>query len=81
MDPLTMVGAFLCIELGKFSVADYVTSKVLDIGTGKLWFEIKKHFGHEKTVEASLYDAIEASVCKYSEMNDKDEIAPACELL
>ena len=29
----------------------------------------------------SLYDAIEASVCKYSEMNDKDEIAPACELL
>ena len=30
MDPLTMVGAFLCIELGKFSVADYVTSKVLD---------------------------------------------------
>lgn len=29
MDPLTMVGAFLCIELGKFSVADYVTSTII----------------------------------------------------
>ncbi len=41
MDPLTMVGAFYVLNLENFSVADYVTSKVLDIGTGKLWFEIK----------------------------------------
>jgi len=82
MDPLAMAGSFLCVELGKFSVADFVISKAADIGTGKLWREIKKRFCFDKeSVEASLYDAVEASVRRYSELNDRDEIAPACEML
>ena len=75
-----MVGTFLCVELGTFSVADYVISKTLDIGTGKLWPEIKRRFTRDReTVESLLYDAIETSVRKYSELNDRDHIAQACE--
>lgn len=77
-----MVGTFLCVELGTFSVADYVISKTLDIGTGKLWPEIKKRFIRDReTVESLLYDAIETSVRKYSELNDRDHIAQACEMI
>lgn len=77
-----MVGTFLCVELGTFSVADYVISKTLDIGTGKLWLEIKKRFTRDReTVESLLYDAIETSVRKYSELNDRDHIAQACEMI
>lgn len=82
MGPMALAGTFLCVELGTFSVADYVISKTLDIGTGKLWPEIKKRFSHDReTVESMLYDAIEASVRKYSELNDRDHIAQACEML
>lgn len=77
-----MVGTFLCVELGTFSVADYVISKTLDIGTGKLWPEIKKRFTRDReTVESLLYDAIETSVRKYSELNDREHIAQACEMI
>ena len=77
-----MVGTFLCVELGTFSVTDYVISKTLDIGTGKLWPEIKKRFTRDReTVESLLYDAIETSVRKYSELNDRDHIAQACEMI
>lgn len=77
-----MVGTFLCVELGTFSVADYVVSKALDIGSGKLWPEIKKRFTRDReTVESLLYDAIEISVSKYSELNDLDHIAQACEMI
>lgn len=38
------IGTILGIELGKFAVRDYLFSKAADIGTGKLWEEIKKHF-------------------------------------
>lgn len=82
MDPLLMASSFLCVELGKFSIADFVISKAVDVGSGKLWLEIKKHFdSNEKAVEICLYNAIEASVRRYSQLNDKDEIAPACEML
>lgn len=82
MEPIALVGTFLCVELGTFSVADYVISKTLDIGTGKLWPEIKKRFTRDReTVESLLYDAIEISVRKYSELNDRDHIAQACEMI
>lgn len=35
------IGTILGIELGKFAVRDYLFSKAADIGTGKLWEEIK----------------------------------------
>ena len=55
MEPIALVGTFLCVELGTFSVADYVISKTLDIGTGKLWLEIKKRVTCDmKTVESLL---------------------------
>lgn len=82
MEPIALVRTFLCVELGTFSVADYVISKTLDIGTGKLWPEIKKRFTRDReTVESLLYDAIETSVRKYSELNDRDHIAQACEMI
>lgn len=82
MEPIALVRTFLYVELGTFSVADYVISKTLDIGTGKLWPEIKKRFTRDReTVESLLYDAIETSVRKYSELNDRDHIAQACEMI
>lgn len=82
MGPIALAGTFLCVELGTFSIADYVLSKTLDIGTGKLWPEIKKRFNHDReNAESMLYDAIEVSVRKYSELNDQDHVAQACEMI
>ena len=36
MESIALVGTFLCVELGTFSVADYVISKTLDIEIEKL---------------------------------------------
>lgn len=82
MSPLELARIFFCVELGKFSIADFIISKTIDIGSGKLWSEIKKRFGSdEETIESRLYNVIEASIERYSALNDKNEIAPACELI
>ncbi len=69
-------------ELYGFSVGDYVISKAMDIGTGLVWEEIKKRLPKkEESLEGQLYDAIEASVKRYSASHNLDQIAPACETL
>lgn len=78
------IGTILGIELGKFAVRDYLFSKAADIGTGKLWEEIKKHFDNNGiSMESKLYNAIELSVSEFCDINfeDKDTIAPSCEII
>lgn len=75
---ITLLG----VELLGFTVGDYVISKSADIGTGIIWAEIKKKFSKkEQSLEGQLYDAIEASVKRYSTLYDTEQIAPACEIL
>ena len=71
---------FLTISLAEFSIAEFVLTKASEIGTGKLWIEIKKQLP-KKSLEIQLYDAIEASVINFSKLNDKEQIAPACEII
>lgn len=82
MGIMTGIVTLLGIELLGFSVGDYVIARSADIGTGLLWTELKNQFPKkEKSLEGQLYDAIEASVKKYSELYHQDQIAPACEML
>lgn len=80
MEALT-IGAILCVEIGKFSIANYLINKAADIGTGKLWGEVKKQFDKKISIEAKLYNAIEASVAEeYNTVPENTErIAPVCE--
>ena len=71
---------FLAVSLAEFSIAEFVLTKAIEIGSGKLWAEIKKRLP-KKSLEIQLYDAIEASVISFSKLNDKDQIAPACEII
>ena len=71
---------FLSVSLAEFSIVEFVLTKALEIGTGKLWVEIKKRLP-KKSLEIQLYDAIEASVIEFSKLNDKKQIAPACEII
>lgn len=71
---------FLSVSLAEFSIVEVVLTKAIEIGTGKLWTEIKKQLP-QKSLGIQLYDAIEASVIGFSKLNDKDQIAPACEII
>lgn len=84
MEIVTGIAALLGVELIGFSVGDYVISKSADIGSGLMWKEIKRRLPqNEESLEGQLYDAIEASIKRYSGlcMNQQDQIAPACEML
>ncbi len=80
MGIITKTIKFLTVSLTEFSIAEFVLTKALEIGTGKLWAEIKKQLP-QKSLEIQLYDAIEASVINFSKLNDKEQIAPACEII
>ena len=73
----------LSLGFSKFSCGDYVISKMADIGTGKLWEEIKKRIPkNEESLESQLYDAIEASLKQYAYLGyNSDQIAAACEII
>lgn len=71
---------FLAVSLAEFSIAEFILTKALEIGTGSLWAEIKAHLPKE-SLEIQLYDAIEASVISFSKLNDKEQIAQACEII
>lgn len=71
---------FLSVSLAEFSIVEFVLTKAIEIGTGKVWAEIKKRLP-KKSLEIQLYDAIEASVIGFSKLNDKNQIAPACEII
>ena len=73
----------LSLGFSKFSCGDYVISKMADIGTGKLWEEIKKRIPkNEESLESQLYDAIEASLKQYADLGyNSDQVAAACEII
>lgn len=82
MGIVSAIIALLGVELVGFSVGDYVISKSVDIGTGLLWGEINRRLPKNKeSLEGQLYDAIEASVKRYSALYNQDQIASACEIL
>ena len=80
MGAVTEIITILSSQMEQFTIAEYIFSKIIDIGTGKLWDEIKKKLP-VKSLECQLYDAIEASMISYSKLNDLDQIAPACEIV
>jgi len=80
MSIITKIITFLSISLTEFSIVEFVLTKAIEIGTGKLWAEIKKRLS-KKSLEIQLYDAIEASVISFSKLNDKNQIAQACEII
>lgn len=50
-------------EIAGFTVIGYLTEKAADIGTGKIWTELKKKIGDRPdSFECRLYGAIEKSV-------------------
>lgn len=82
MELTAFIGILLSMNISGFSVADYLISKSLDIGTGKLWNALKKKLQDKPySIECQLYDAIEASVERYADLNNLNEIAPACEMI
>lgn len=82
MELAAFIGILLSINIEGFSVADYVISKAVDIGTGQLWGVLKKRLQKEPySIECQLYDAIEASMQRYADSDNVEEIAPACEMV
>lgn len=62
-------------ELCGFSVGDYVISKLADLGTGRVWKEIKHRLPKDdKALETQLYDAIEKSIICYSNVSYNSQI-------
>lgn len=80
MGIVTKVITFLSVSLEGFSIVEFMLTKALDIGTGKLWDEIKKQLP-VKSLEIQLYNVIEASIIAFSKLNDLNQIAPACEII
>lgn len=68
-------------EIAGFTVAGYLVEKAADIGTGKVWEELRKRIGNKPdTSEFRLYRAIEKSVKKYlCKDTDEDIYAAICE--
>ena len=68
-------------EIAGFTVAGYLVEKAAEIGTGKIWVELKKKIGDKPdTFEFRLYGAIEKSVKEYLCENAGADISAAvCE--
>lgn len=83
MEIITNIMMLFSKELCGFSVGDYVISKLADLGTGRVWKEIKHRLPKDdKALETQLYDAIEKSIICYSNVSyNSDQIAPACEII
>ena len=83
MEIITNIMLLFSKELCGFSVGDYVISKLADLGTGRVWKEIKHRLPKDdKALETQLYDAIEKSIICYSNVSyNSDQIAPACEII
>ncbi len=64
-------------EIAGFTVGGYLAEKAADIGTGKIWAELKRKIGNKPdTFESRLYNAIERSdiLLQYSGYAKQDDI-------
>ena len=53
-------------EIAGFTVGGYLAEKAADVGTGKIWEELKKKIGDKTdTFEFRLYEVIEETVNDY----------------
>lgn len=70
-------------EIAGFTVMGYLTEKAADIGTGKIWTELKKEIADKPdSFECRLYGAIEKSVGEYlCKGIEKDVSAAICECI
>lgn len=70
-------------EIAGFTVMGYLTEKAADIGTGKIWTELKKKIADKPdSFECRLYGAIEKSVGEYlCKGIEKDVSAAICECI
>lgn len=70
-------------EIAGFTVIGYLTEKAADIGTGKIWIELKKKIGDKPdSFESRLYGAIEESVREYLCKGTGEDVSAAiCECI
>ena len=70
-------------EIAGFTVMGYLTEKAADIGTGKIWTELKKRIGDKPdSFECRLYGAIEKSVGEYLCKGTSEDVSAAiCECI
>lgn len=70
-------------EIAGFTVTGYLMEKVADVGTGKIWGELKKKIESKPdSFEFRLYRAIEQSVTEYLCKDESEDIAAAiCECI
>lgn len=70
-------------EFAGFSVIGYLTEKAADVGTGKIWTELKKKISDKPdSFECRLYGAIEKSVGEYlCKETGEDVSAAICECI
>lgn len=70
-------------EFAGFSVIGYLTEKAADVGTGKIWPELKKKISDKPdSFECRLYGAIEKSVGEYlCKETGEDVSAAICECI
>lgn len=70
-------------EIAGFTVIGYLTEKAADIGTGKIWTELKKKIGDRPdSFECRLYGAIEKSVGEYLCKGTTEDVSAAiCEYI
>ena len=68
-------------EIAGFTVGGNLAGKAADIGTGKIWAELKRKIGNKPdTFESRLYNAIERSVKEYLCRDSNENITAAvCE--
>lgn len=65
-------------EIAGFTVIGYLTEKAADIGTGKIWTELKKKIGDRPdSFECRLYGAIEKSVGEYLCKGTTEDVSAA----
>lgn len=70
-------------EIAGFTVMGYLTEKAADIGTGKIWTELKKRISDKPdSFECRLYGAIEKSVGEYLCKGTSEDVSAAiCECI
>lgn len=70
-------------EIAGFTVIGYLMEKAADIGTGKIWTELKKKIANRPdSFEVRLYEAIEKSVGEYLCKGTSEDVSAAiCECI
>ena len=81
----TTIIDMLATDVTGFTIGNYLLSKAADIGTGRIWTDIKKKvLSKPRSLESCLYNSIEESVNRYATNVGPDALekkAIACELI